>query len=41
VAPRSAAATRERFASLQRGIREGRAAVSGEEAAGGEDESSK
>ena len=41
VAPRSAAATRERFASLQRGIREGRAAVSSDEAAGGEDDSSK
>jgi signal transduction histidine kinase len=40
VAPRSAAVTRERFASLQRGIRQGRAAVSGEEAEGGEDDSS-
>jgi signal transduction histidine kinase len=34
---RSAAVTRDRFASFQRGIREGRAAASSEENAGGED----
>jgi hypothetical protein len=38
---RSAAATRERFSSFQRGIREGRAVGSGEEPAGGEDDSSR
>jgi signal transduction histidine kinase len=41
VAQRSAAVTRERFASLQRGMREGRAAAaSGEESGGGKDDSS-
>ena len=39
VAARSAAATRERFASFQRGVREGRAATrGGDDAADGEDE---
>jgi signal transduction histidine kinase len=38
---RSAAATRERFASFQRGIRDGRAITSGEEPAAGEDDSSR
>jgi len=38
---RSASATRDRFASFQRGIREARAAASGEEPAGGEDDSSR
>ncbi len=37
---RSAAATRDRFASFQRGAREGRAAASGTGSEGGEDESS-
>jgi signal transduction histidine kinase len=39
-AARSAAATRDRFASLQRGVRHGRALVSGEGPADGEDETS-
>jgi hypothetical protein len=39
VAVRSAAATRERFASFQRGVREGRAAMrGGGDGADGEDE---
>jgi len=38
---RSAAATRERFSSFQRGIREGRAAAGSEEPEGGEDDSSR
>ena len=38
---RSAATTRERFSSFQRGIRQGRAAAGGEEPAGGEDDSSR
>jgi signal transduction histidine kinase len=38
---RSASATRDRFASFQRGIRQGRAAASGEDSAGGEDDSSR
>jgi signal transduction histidine kinase len=38
---RSAAATRERFSSFQRGIKEGRAIAGGDEPAGGEDESSR
>jgi hypothetical protein len=38
---RSAQATRERFASFQRGIREGRAAASSESASGGEDDGSR
>jgi hypothetical protein len=39
---RSAAATRERFSSFQRGIREGRAVAGGEdEPVGGEDDSSR
>jgi signal transduction histidine kinase len=37
---RSAAATRDRFASFQRGVRHGRAVVSGEEPGDGEDETS-
>jgi len=37
---RSAAATRDRFASFQRGIRHGRAVVSGDGSDGGDDESS-
>jgi hypothetical protein len=42
ISQRSAAATRERFASLQRGLREGRAAAaSGAEPTGGEDDSSR
>jgi signal transduction histidine kinase len=39
-AARSAAATRDRFASFQRGVRHGRAVVSGEGADDGEDETS-
>jgi signal transduction histidine kinase len=38
---RSAAATRDRFASFQRGIREGRAAVSGDEGQDDEDDGSR
>ncbi len=38
VPARSAAATRERFASFQRGVREGRAAAGGDEREGGEDD---
>jgi signal transduction histidine kinase len=38
---RSAAATRDRFASFQRGVREGRAALSGEEAGSEEDDGSR
>jgi signal transduction histidine kinase len=38
---RSAQATRDRFASFQRGIREGRAAASNESASGGEDDGSR
>jgi signal transduction histidine kinase len=41
VLPRSAAATRERFASLQRGIRQARAAMSSDDNAPGEDDGSK
>ena len=38
---RSAAATRDRFTSFQRGVREGRAAVTGEEAGSEEDDGSR
>ncbi|HXB50491.1 MAG TPA: nitrate- and nitrite sensing domain-containing protein [Streptosporangiaceae bacterium] len=41
VPTRSAAATRERFASFQRGVREGRAAVSGDEGNSGEGDGSR
>jgi signal transduction histidine kinase len=41
VPARSAAATRDRFASFQRGIREGRAAVSGDEGHSDEDDGSR
>jgi hypothetical protein len=37
---RSAAATRDRFASFQRGVRHGRAVVSGDDPGDGEDETS-
>ena len=37
---RSAAATRDRFASFQRGVRQGRAVVSGDASDGGDDETS-
>ena len=41
VPARSASATRDRFASFQRGIREGRAAVAGDDADSDEDDGSR